>query len=55
MPTFSMICPHCRAEVRKALIFNSSGHASRGGGRCGKCKKPIVWWGDNNRPKIAKG
>lgn len=55
MPTQNMICPHCRAMVRKSLIFDSNGKASRGSGICSKCKKPIAWWGENGRAKIAKG
>lgn len=54
MPTFSLICPHCGCEVRKSLIFDKKGHASRGSGICNKCRKPIAWWGENGRPKIAK-
>lgn len=55
MPTVGMICPHCRSEVRKSLIFDRNGHASRGSGTCSKCHKPIAWWGENGRAKIAKG
>ena len=55
MPSVNMICPHCKAAVRKSLMFNRDGKASRGSGICSKCHKPIVWWGENNRAKIAKG
>lgn len=54
MPTVTMTCPHCGAAVRKTLLFNRSGKADHGSGTCNKCRKPIVWWGENNRPKIAK-
>ena len=55
MPSVNMICPHCKAALRKSLMFNRDGKASRGSGICSKCHKPIVWWGENNRAKIAKG
>lgn len=55
MPMENMICPHCGSVVRKAFNFNKDGRASRGSGICNKCHKPIVWWGENGRTKIAKG
>ena len=54
MPTFNMICPHCRSAVSKSMIFDKSGKASRGSGICNKCHKPIMWWGENGRARIAK-
>lgn len=54
MPMFTMKCPHCSAAVNKALIFQSNGKASRGSGICSKCHKPITWWGENGKARIAK-
>ena len=54
MASVIMKCPHCGSAVKKNLMFNSSGKASRGSGTCNSCRKRITWWGENNRAKIAK-
>lgn len=54
MPMMTMRCPHCGAAVNKSMLFDRSGKAAHGSGRCNKCRNPIVWWGENNRARIAK-
>lgn len=51
----TMRCPHCGAAVHKNMIFDRNGKASRGSGNCNSCHKHITWWGENGRPRIAKG
>ena len=55
MPQYTVKCPHCGRAIHLNYSFDKNGRSHNGSGSCIYCRQRIKWWGENNRPRVAKG
>lgn len=54
MSQYPITYPYCGRTIHLCYIFDKNGRSHTGSGSCNYCRGKIKWWGENNRPKIAK-